>query len=366
MKNIIVKVFDNKNDLHQLSQQWELLRKNLQQTTGQSSFCLHWLWLSTWCDFYLAKQDKLFIHAYYLDQQLIALFPVYLKKVSWGYQLRFIATGEPESVEVCSEFQDFIIKPAYQDAIFELFTKTVTEQRQLVSFVFENVLESSNVYTWWKKYAAQFGQTIRNNVGCRYRLPIYNSDEEQVLALRSKTTRRHAKKYLAEQTCCIEILENKDDFNDYFSLLIDEHNKHWQNKGKQGVFEQNVFTAFHREFALNTLKNNDLVFAKLMQNNQFVAIFYGIIDGDTLSYYQSAVNNKSVLPSAGVAMHMMALAIAREKNLAFYDFMKGSKDAYKNKYIESATSVFTLEVNKTQYLVWRWLLKLKNKLWVIH
>jgi CelD/BcsL family acetyltransferase involved in cellulose biosynthesis len=97
------------------------------------------------------------------------------------------------------------------------------------------------------------------------------------------------------------------------------------------------------------LKNNKLVAFRLESENKFAALFYGMIDGNTLYYYQSAVNHESKLSPAGVVMHMIALDIARKNNLAFYDLMKGSHNSYKSRYIESEVQMYSASISKLKY-----------------
>ena len=126
MKILTSKLINCLQHFQTIEKEWEELRLQF----INPSMCTSWLWLTTWSENYLCNQDKLFIHFFYNNKQLVGITPLYLKKITYGYELRFIATGEKEEEEVCSEFQDFIINDEYKNEIFNLLNQQIKNHKK--------------------------------------------------------------------------------------------------------------------------------------------------------------------------------------------------------------------------------------------
>ncbi len=341
-----------------LETQWEALRTN----TSSAEFCVNWHWLRAWYETYWQQQNKLFIHAYYVQDILVAVLPCYLKKVALGYELRFMATGDRESIDICSEFQDFIIAENVHFVVFKHFSQQILATKSIIALVFNHVLPTALIFSWWNSSTLKAFTQYKTVTGKRYCIAVQPTTSAQIAQFKSKSTRRQAKKYLALSDCYIEHLDDENLFDHFYQSLIVEHNRLWQARGKQGAFEQAAFVSFHKKLAIVLLKQNRLVFFKLKYKQQCVAIFYGIIDQNTLYYYQSAVGQHSDIPSVGVAMHIEALNIAREKGLTTYDLMKGQNASYKSRYINGEPAVYTISFEKARYRWSQKILKLTHKI----
>ena len=358
MPNITYQLIDDFDTFLRLEKEWERLRLS----THNSELCVSWNWLRYWYESYWQSQNKLFIHAYYQQGTLVALLPCYLKKVALGYQLRFMATGDAENIEVCSEFQDFIIEKSCYLAVVSHFSQQIMQSKAIIALAFENVLPNALVSSWLNDFQAKGFYQRKTATGLRYCITVQPTVNAQISLFKSKTTRRHANKYLALSACSVEQLIDEKLFDEYYQTLIIEHNQLWKSRGKQGAFEQKEFVCFHKKLAKELLKQHKLVLFKLCYKKQCVAIFYGIIDHNTLYYYQSAVGKHDEIPSVGVAMHIEALNIAREKGLACYDLMKGQLTSYKNRYVIGEPEIWSIFVEKLRY---RWsqnISKLKHKI----
>jgi hypothetical protein len=272
-----------------------------------------------------------------------------LKKTFAGNELRFLATGEPRQSEVCSEFQDFLLNTAFKDKILTQFTNEIFDNKNISAIIFDNILTTSNVYKWFETVDFSNWKKTVSNLGNRYLIPVKREQKEQLSAFKSKSIKRHAKKNYLDTSWHVTTINDALALRYFYQQLISEHNHSWSKRGQIGAFEQANFVEFHQEFSQKMLKNNKLVAFRLEYTNELSALFYGMIDGDTLYYYQSAVNLESKLSSAGVAMHLIAIDIARKHNLAYYDLMKGSPSSYKKRYIESDIQVCSPSIYKLRY-----------------
>jgi CelD/BcsL family acetyltransferase involved in cellulose biosynthesis len=343
------------SELEAVESEWEKFRV----LQGISNMCLSFIWLNLWCKHYLLPQDKLIIHCYYDEDKLVGIFPVYLKKISMGYQLRFIATGEVKQAEICSEFQDFMLVNTFQQELLSLFSQAINTIPNIISCTFNNVLTDSIVESWLDTFSSVW-RVKKKSIGIRYVVLVEKDQSAQLGALKSKTTKKQAKQYLDNNDCVCEYLTDKQSLDDMFTELVNLHNDSWKMRDQHGAFENKKFRDFHYQFATEALQNNKLVMFKILCKDRTLAIFYGVIDGDILYYYQSGILRQSVLPAAGVAMHIEALAFAQNNKLEKYDLMKGKSDSYKQRIVKNGQSVLNLVAFKKQYswLSYYWKLKL--------
>jgi hypothetical protein len=343
--SIVLSVITSYQEFQQYSSTWESFRRQ----QNDNVICNSWDWLNTWIDIFGCSKDKLHIYIWHCEKDIVGVIPCYLKKTFAGNELRFIATGEPTESEVCSEFQDFLLNTEFKEKILTQFTNEILANKNLSAIVFDNILTTSNVYKWFETVDFSNWKKTVSNLGNRYLIPVKLEQKEQLSSFKSKNIKRHAKKNLSDIRWHVTTINDASGLKYFYQQLISEHNHSWSKRGKIGAFEHADFVAFHQEFSQKMLKDNKLVAFKLECEDEFAALFYGMIDGDTLYYYQSAVNHESKLSSAGVAMHVIALDIARKNNLAFYDLMKGSHNSYKSRYIESDIQVCSSSIYKLKY-----------------
>lgn len=360
-KNVIkvnVRVLSSIDEFSNFATEWESFRKE----NNTSNICLSHLWLLTWCRCFLGIKDQIAIHCFYQNNNLIGLFPIYKKRIIGGFQVRFIGTGEKKEEEICSEFQDFLLIRQYKKLLFKEFNYCISNLSRVISIEFDNVLESSFAREWFFNYTKQW-LTRDVEVGYRYSVPVLASKEMQVKALASKNSYRQARKYCMYQGCKLHFLHQGNDVVSGLEELASLHNLSWRQRGIIGAFENSKFCQFHWNLAQSMKDKGQLVLFKISCGEKTIAIFYGAQDGNTLHYYQSALQAHVDLPSSGMAMHVEALSFAQKHNLEFYDLMKGQKNSYKQRIVKSQEIVSNLRAFKKWY-VWvpfYWLLKNKIK-----
>lgn len=336
------------SDIKQLNLTFDTLDLRI-NTPLSVALCTNRDWLIHWLTHYPAHQDKIWVCCHYHAEQLIAVYPLYLKKVTFGYELRFIGTGEPEHAEVCSEFQDFMVDPAYLQQSLALFTEQVKQLKHCRSICFENVLPESVCYQWLRSYKA-FGWRYRQQVvGKRYLIAVADDDLSQISQLTQATLRRHARRFVERSDITVYYCEKKQDIPVFFESLINLHNAHWQQRGKTGAFSSKLFYQFHQQFAASMLAQNKLLMFKLKLNDRVIAVFYGFIHQDTLYYYQSGITTASPLPNIGIGMHLIAMRAARALKCKHYDLMKGSAESYKQQYVNGTTAIYSCSVRGLWY-----------------
>ncbi|MDP5031307.1 GNAT family N-acetyltransferase [Paraglaciecola sp.] len=315
------------------------------------SFCVSYLWLDNWITKNINRLDHLYLSLHSKDDVPIAFYPLYLKKIYFGYELRFIGTGEAETSEVSSEFQDFIINPLYISESLELFTQQVKQLNRCVKISFEHVLPDSLCMQWLKSYK-KFGWQLQEQlIGKRYRLDVLTSEQQQISQFPQTTLRRQARRFTDREDVQIVYCDEDSKIMDFFDNLIELHTLQWQKRGKPGAFSTQVFRQFHLDLSAALLKENQLLLFELLVQEKCIAVFYGFYHHDTLYYYQSGISENSPLINTGVAMHLIAMRHAREKQIKFYDLMAGKVNSYKAQYINSDTEVYSISYTTKWILV---------------
>lgn len=355
--SVELSVITSYSEFKALSSTWERFRRQL----NDNAFCNSWSWLDTWIKHFWQTKNQLYIHIWQYKGEVIGIVPCYLQPTFIGKELRFIATGEPSESEVCSEFQDFLIDSQYKDIILSQFSLSIAKNQTISAIIFEQVLTTSMAYQWFDSVKFSGKNKVINHIGNRYLIPVATGQDQQVSLFRSKNVKRHAKKIISDSHWRMIMVNDEKALTKFFSKLVYQHNHAWQQRGKVGAFENATFTDFHRTFSQKALKNKTLIAFEISHENEFAALFYGIVDGNTLYYYQSAVNHKSKLSSAGVAMHLVALEFARENNLAYYDLMKGGVDSYKNQYLTGGLAVVSLVSSTKRYRIINMLIRCYKK-----
>lgn len=343
--SIELSVITSFQEFKQCSKIWEDFR----QKQTDNTICNNWEWCNTWIEVFFQEKDKLYIHIWIYQNEIIGIIPTYLKNTYAGYELRFIATGEAEKSEICSEFQDFLLHSKYEERILAQFTNKILNNKSISAIIFDNILVKSTVYKWIEKIHIKYWTKKITSSGKRYLIPVQHDQATQHSSFKSKSTKRHVKKFLVDQSWKVNKVDDLTALNIFYQRLIKSHNKNWSLRNKIGAFEDINFVKFHRSFSKKLLKNKQLVAFELTCQTEISALFYGVIDGNTLYYYQSAINHESQLSSAGVAMHVIALNIARDNKLVFYDLMKGSNTSYKKRYIQSDIGVVNFSAITLRY-----------------
>ncbi|MDT0603807.1 GNAT family N-acetyltransferase [Thalassotalea castellviae] len=345
MAKLTCKLITELPSLMQHKELWERFHSN----NNNATMCMNWYWISLWCRHYLTSTDKLHVQFWFDNHTLVAICPFYIKKRKWLSELRFIGTGENSPTEVCSEFQDFLIAPNYQAKVFKAVTASLFENSHFYSINIDIVLTDSHVALWLKQLMLAQWKLEQHDIGVRYLVPIESNQSEQISNIRSKTTRRQANKFSQEKNVTCNLVNTKEALEHTYQQLIQLHNKAWLQKGKRGAFTDQHFVCFHRDFTDAMLNSEQLIMFTLNIKDQAVATYYGVIENDVLYYYQSGIQYSSALPAVGTAMHIQAMDIARQKNVFLYDFMKGAKHSYKNKYRNSHTTVANYTLTKFPY-----------------
>lgn len=300
-------------------------------------------WLTSWCKYFSNVIDSFFFCIHTYNNNVIAVYPLYLKRVTLGLELRFIGSGESEIAEVCSEFQDFIIHDNFIDESLRRFTEQINQLSGCTKIAFEHIQAHSQCYRWLKTLNRTFWVLQSRSYASRFTVSIQNNVHEQIKALTQSTLRRQARRVIEREDIKVIYCENSSQIQDFMTLLADIHTSQWTSRGQTGAFVTDEFKSFHHEFSTTLLKEHRLLLFKMVSQNFCIAVFYGFYHLDTLYYYQSGISNLSPLSNTGIAMHLAAMNHARERNISCYDLMAGKPNSYKSHYTKPTSEVLSVE-----------------------
>ncbi|MBT0585667.1 GNAT family N-acetyltransferase [Alteromonas oceanisediminis] len=325
--------------------EWQPRLDELLQSCEQSEFFNTSVWLIQWCETYLKPGDLIWCHAFTCGDQLIGFAPFYRKSKSrlLGEELHFIGEGEPEAVEVSSEYQDIVILPPFAAACLSILADSVTHLSSLNSLVFKNVLSGAHVEQWLTRYLPVTWRASSRVLGSRYRIQVAPSKAAQVSAFPGSRVRRQARKWLNNDSS-LQVRQCHDEhaLPLFFDSLKQLHQSEWAKRGQTTAMSQADFVDFHLNLAKRLIQQQRLVLFTLHHHHELIAVFYGWTFKQTLYYYQSGVKRLDSGPAAGIAMHLAALNIARKSSIFDYDLMIGDETSYKGDFASSGQTMVQL------------------------
>lgn len=327
----------------------------LLQKSEKLGFFNSWVWSYTWWTIYAEEDDSLFILTAWNADELLGLAPFFIKNTCWGLskELHFIGTGEPEDIEVATEYLDLIVAPSDADKFCDVLADKLFSINRLNSLEFKNLLDSSiclnslvpliNKKYFNKEYLCGY-RYLRLN-----KQELKNSPDDGLNKLNRKY-KVAMSRFERRGEANVYFIKYKSDLDWAMTTLVQLHEQRWQEKGKRGVFHSSKFLAFHAKILNYLFDTHNLILMILSSGDQSVAAFYGWKYGNTLSYYQSGIDTKyRPNMSPGLVMHMEAINWAIQHKLDYYDLMKGGETSYKSDYAEKKQAMYNLLLYKKSF-----------------
>lgn len=189
---------------------------------------------------------------------------------------------------------------------------------------------------------------------------IHRIDISFSLSKNTKSKLNKCKNKLAALNAQFLWVDNKE-HDKYWELMKNFHQIRWNKLHKDGAFNHQKFSDFHKKFRENNY--NNIKISTVIVNNSPIAINYYIYSDDILYFYQSGWDEGNYSKtSPGFALHIWSM---ENNNYKFYDYMMGSsKNSYKSKLGCNHTKKMykiTVVRNKLKVLFVRFIHKLVYK-----
>ncbi|MEE2022898.1 GNAT family N-acetyltransferase [Alkalimonas mucilaginosa] len=339
MTQLICQIVHSRTEFTSVMQQLE----HFLGSQPEYPLCCSLDWLDAWLQHYSMGEDTLWMQLHYASDQLVAFYPLYLKKTPLGTELRFVGTGEPEIAEVCSEFQDFVITKGFEQSSLALFSASLKPMTSIKKIIFDNVLANAISLHWLQQHPPKNWHYHQQYHGKRFVLPILAEQHQQIDALRQSTLRRYARRFFEQTAIEMDVCTEHKDIMLFFADLTRLHQQQWQRRGKPGAFSTEVFQQFHQALAAQLLEREQLLLFRIHLHGKCIAAYYGFYHQECLYYYQSGIEPTPGLQNIGVGMHLLAMSHARNKGCSHYDLMRGNPTGYKKNYSNQTQQVYTAE-----------------------
>jgi CelD/BcsL family acetyltransferase involved in cellulose biosynthesis len=334
---ITIEKVTTREQMQRLEKEWN----SLLACSSSNSITLTHQWLSTWWDVF-SDSRELFILLVRDERELIGIAPLLRRTVQhYGLleyrRLEFLASGEDEADEICSEYLDFILRRGREREALEAIMRQIgEEEREWDEMLLTDVRGESESLAHLSSLCGLIGikeHLVRNQTSIY--VPLTDSWETFVKALgagfRKKIERD--RKAMAASGRELRIIESEEGFDEQFDILVKLHQARWTARGEPGVFASQKFTRFHRLLAPKLLSKGWLKLFVLMLGGEPVAALYAFTYNNSMQHYQGGfITCGNLIASPGMLVQSYAMEKAIEMGLSEYDFLKGDVGSYKSKW----------------------------------
>jgi len=347
-----IQLITNNTQFKLLKNSWH----NLQTNGAVKNITTSWEWMSTWWDVF-HEDRELAILTFTKNEEVIGIAPFVKRKTRLlGFlpyvKLEFMASGEEEQDEICTDYLDIIVKKGYEQIVTEsLFNYLIISNKIKWDELLLPRMDSESIIPSLKdqlarKYRIHI-EKIKTSTCCYAKLPT--SYENFLLQLGKKTRykiNRGIRKLGDENELSFKISKTSEEIKLAKESLIQLHQSRWNTKGKQGVFSSKKFRLFHDIFIEKTLNKNWIQVGTLYLGETPVACIYNFNFLGKIHSYQSGVTiSDSWDISYGMIAHTFAIKEAITQGNIEYDFLAGVS-GYKERLAKNRREIISFRISK--------------------
>lgn len=350
---ITVEKVTTREGFEQLAAVWNSLLVESESNT----LALTWEWLIAWWDVF-GEGRELYLLVVRDDEELLGIAPL-SKRVRHHYnvlpfrRLEFLASGEDEADEICSEYLDFILRRGREaealNCIFDYLREHATDWDELL--LTDIRADSANVSLLQSICATNETKcSITPRQPTSY-LPLDGDYETFLMRLGRKFQRNLRRdRRLAESTGGeLRIVDSEDGFAESFEILVRLHQSCWTARSQPGVFSSERFARFHRQVAPHLLRKGWLRLYVYFLSGEPVSALYAFVYERKLYYYQSGfVQVDGPVSSPGTLVQALAIEDAFKLGLREFDFLRGDEGGYKTRWGAETRDALQLRIAHSQ------------------
>lgn len=350
---LTVEKITTREEFHRLGPVWN----SVLERSAANTLTLTWEWLSTWWDVF-GEGRELYTLVVRDDEEIIAIAPLLTRVVQhYGLipfrRLEFLASGEDEADEICSEYLDFILLRGREEQALETIFAYLQEQEEdWDEILLTDIAGESKSLPVLKKLCQWKGlklEELRNETCIYVSLP---SEWETFIESVSPTFRQRIKKdrkLAPEINAKLRIIDGPDGFEENFHEMVRLHQMRWTSRGEPGVFSSSKFTRFHEMLAPRILSKGWIRLFMISVDGNPVAAMYDFVYNNKMYYYQSGFDiEHSRIRSPGLLIRSYAIENAIESGLYECDFLKGDLSGYKAGWRGQTRSILQLRMSRAQ------------------
>lgn len=346
-----VEKITGREEFESLAPQWNALLER----SAANTIALTHEWLTTWWDVF-GENRELFILLVREGKNLIGIAPLLKRRVSsFGLgvtRLEFLASGEDEADEICSDYLDFICERGREnDAIESIFRYLDEAKNEWDELLLKEIIGTSPSIELMRAHGEKAGMKCEvSSIGEAVYIPLEEGWEhlEKNIPRRMRHQLRQDERKAQANDYIIEITEHKANFEEAFAHFVRLHQNLWQERGFPGVFASDIFTQFHKKLADKLLPQGRLRLYILYSGTQALAALYIFVYAHKAYYYQSGFNYKSTFQSPGTLLQAKAIRHSIETGLREWDFLKAQPGDYKYRWSKQAHPLVEIRIAKPQ------------------
>jgi CelD/BcsL family acetyltransferase involved in cellulose biosynthesis len=332
-----------------LREEWNHLLEN----SASNTLTLTHEWLSTWWEVF-GEGRELYILVVRDEEQIIGIAPM-LKRTIQHYgvlpfrRIEFLASGEDEADEICSEYLDFILLRGRESQALDLILHYIYEKdTDWDEILLTNMAGESVNLPFVKGFCEDYGISLRQVIDeISIYLPLTKSFAEIVQSVGTHFRRRirQDRKTFAAYGGEVRLIKNADEFEASFAALVDLHQERWTSRGDRGVFASDKFMRFHRKLAPKAIAQDWLRLYLALKDGKPIAATYNFSRGKKSYYYQSGFRlENSGLHSPGVLIQGYSIEAAIHEGLEEFDFLKGKPGSYKFRWLPQTRRIVQMRL----------------------
>ena len=330
----------NSNDgFDALKLQWDILL----ELSGSHVFQT-FEWQRTWWKHFGGK-NRLHIIVFRKNDELIAIVPLYLERISLLYKFSFwklnfigssVPAGNSSGVFVNyspTDYLDLIVRPEYEDQVAELFLLYLKESGdQLNQVIFDEVSEESflmrKVVPAMEKRDWSLKKIRKENCP-RINLPETMEGYLLDLSEKSRHELRYSKRAVTEKKLFrVESADSLESVRSIFDEFVRLHQKRWNSQGLPGIFADKKFTEFLRDVTEVIFERGWLRLKIAKTDDQSLAVDYAFTFNKRLYDYQKAFDFESPLSSKygpGKTLFYYLMEEAIHEGSKVFDLLRGDE-----------------------------------------
>lgn len=296
------------------------------------------LWLDTWWRLFGGEGGRALRAVLVYDGgRLIGMAPLLVR---WDRYLgvlplrriELLATGEPESDEIYSEYLNVISEQGQEPRVARALMQALRggglgRWDELVLDMMAGLSPMTRALLHELRRARLLRAVTPHNP-CPY-IPLPDSWDAYLGQLSSsrryyvKRTVRALEKWAGDELV-LRRATTPAELDEGMGVLIDLHTRRWRSDGRAGVFASQRFTRFHRTVMAELLATGGLDLMWLCKGQQPLAAVYNIVWDNKVYFYQAGrAPDAPKNVRLGIAIHAYAIQHAIECGRTRYDFLAG-------------------------------------------
>lgn len=330
-----------------------------------------WDWLGTWWKYYgcskrhepngkacRVAEQQLFVLAVFDDQfaaenspherKLLGIAPWYLtRSLVHGRVIRWLGSGE-----VCTDHLSLVSRPEDQDRVANAIADALTNNYSDWDWIDLRAIDANDVAiaNLLHRLTSHGCLVLRQPAAACWIIDLPRTWNDYLTKL-SKSNRRRVRKLEREVLSSNRVqwhrVENQNDFEIGWPLLVKLHQKRWRSLGYPGCFASQAFHDFHHEVANRLLKRGQLRLSWLELDTEPVAAEYHIADATNYYVYQGGMDPARSHYRPGQLANILCIRRAIEDGLQHFDFLRGNEQYKENwRGVPHATFDYRIAANR--------------------